>query len=96
MKALGPTAKRRATKAREKARLLAIAVAEVRARDRGRCRVCGGLGVDPHHIIFRSLGGKDTTDNLCIVCFVCHEAIHAHRITVSGNANQRLKIVRAA
>lgn len=94
--AKGPTAKRRQSKARAKARLLAIADETVMIRDMARCRVCQRPGLHAHHIIFRSLGGKDTTDNLCLLCAQCHDDIHQHRVTVTGNANGQLQIERIA
>lgn len=58
--------------------------ADVKARDRGRCRCCGSPGSDLHHILYRSHGGKDTADNLVTVCRDCHRAIHGHALRVHG------------
>jgi 5-methylcytosine-specific restriction endonuclease McrA len=39
------------------------------------CEVCGGVGVDCHHIEARGMGGsndKDTIENLMCLCRECH------------------------
>lgn len=44
------------------------------ARDTYTCQVCkknGGL-LNTHHIVYRSHGGTDRTDNLITVCTDCH------------------------
>lgn len=99
MNCTGPTAKRRAKKARARRALYGRVCRLVDKRDGPHCRVCGGLlvsGAHHHHIIPRSLGGPHTTANVCLVCPSCHLAIHAKRISVSGNADERLLIERAA
>jgi len=79
---------------------------QVFERDGFCCRVCGrGSGftathgkpivwhdIHAHHIKFRSQGGKHTTANLATVCLLCHDAIHARRVRVSGNADEALDI----
>jgi 5-methylcytosine-specific restriction endonuclease McrA len=50
---------------------------------------------DVHHIRFRSHGGKDETRNCAAICAVCHADIHAYRLSISGDANGKLKIERA-
>jgi 5-methylcytosine-specific restriction endonuclease McrA len=49
-----------------------------------------------HHIRFRSVGGKDETSNLAALCRCCHAEIHAYRLTLSGDANGKLRIERSA
>lgn len=51
-------------------------------RDGWRCRHCRSMsdGITPHHIVFRSQGGKDTLDNLLTLCFICHRAVHDHNL----------------
>ena len=39
-----------------------------------------------HHIIFRSQRGTDTLDNLLQLCARCHEAVHQHTLTITGDA----------
>jgi hypothetical protein len=39
------------------------------------CEVCGGVGVDCHHIEARGMGGsnhKDTIENIMCLCRECH------------------------
>lgn len=80
--------------------------AKVSVRDAQTCRVCHcqttrfGSGNPKtwgmaHHIVFRSAGGSDELSNLVWVDYTCHEAIHAHRIDVSGTAD-KLHIVAIA
>jgi 5-methylcytosine-specific restriction endonuclease McrA len=64
----------------------------VKARD-GKCRLCGGLGHDCHHIEFRSRGGRDEPSNLILVCRTCHENLHGHVVKLAGTASA-LRIAR--
>lgn len=86
--------------ARAKQRRLVYAAVNV--RDNYHCAACG-KPADPralemtrhghhHHITFRSQGGQDTTANICLLCPVCHADVHAHRLTISGNADKKLTI----
>ena len=87
--------KRTAAKNRAKAANYRKVCAEVDKRDAKVCRVCriwDGGALHHHHIVFRSQGGKDTTENLITVCAQCHEDIHAHRISVRGNADAQIVI----
>ena len=91
--------KRTAAKNRRKAANYRKVCEEVDARDRKTCRVCriwDGGALHHHHIVFRSQGGKDTTENIATVCAACHDDIHARRIRVTGDANHTLTIERAA
>ncbi len=76
----------------------------VDARDGRKCRACGRKA-DPqavgiiehghhHHVTFRSAGGGTTTANVCLLCGACHADVHAHRLTIEGDANKPLKIRR--
>jgi 5-methylcytosine-specific restriction endonuclease McrA len=98
--ALGPTAKRRATKARVKLSVYRRVCAEVDRRDGLRCRVCQSptlfVCAEHHHIVPRSLGGKHTTANIIRICMSCHHDITDKRLRVTGNANERLTIERRA
>ena len=52
-------------------------------RDNWHCRNCNNSnGLDPHHVIFRSAGGKDRPNNLLTLCRQCHDDIHAGRIVL--------------
>jgi 5-methylcytosine-specific restriction endonuclease McrA len=76
----------------------------VSARDLHACRACGRnvssraigmlLRAHHHHIVFRSAGGDTSMSNVCLLCAICHADVHAHRLTVEGDANKRLKIRR--
>jgi 5-methylcytosine-specific restriction endonuclease McrA len=37
---------------------------------------CGKVANDIHHVVSRSLGGKDTINNLIALARNCHEAAH--------------------
>ena len=38
---------------------------------------CGDMyNFDPHHIVFKSQGGKDEVENLISLCFYCHRQMH--------------------
>ena len=98
MNCTGPTAKRRAKKARARRSLYGKVCQLVDARDNPYCRVCGNTlhsGAHHHHIVFRSLGGKHTTENVCLVCPECHKDLHDHKVTLTGNANEELSVTWA-
>jgi 5-methylcytosine-specific restriction endonuclease McrA len=74
------------TAARKKAENWREASVLVKARDKGKCRLCGKSGTDCHHIEFRSRGGKDVPENLILVCRTCHSDIHGHVVKLAGTA----------
>lgn len=50
----------------------------VNERDDYRCKLCGStVGLQHHHVRFRSAYGSDTIDNLILLCASCH-SIYAH------------------
>lgn len=59
----------------------------VKKRDEGRCRICRKPGHEVHHVVMRSLGGKDEARNLVLVCRSCHTEIHGHVLKVWGAAS---------
>lgn len=72
----------------------------IAVRDEFRCRMCGkrcSYGstylidrADPHHIIFSSQGGEDSTANCLVMCRQHHDEIHKlKRWYLSGNADER-------
>lgn len=76
----------------------------VSTRDGYKCRVCRRR-CDPdasdmlakghhHHLIFRSKGGQDTTDNLALLCAQCHADVHAYRLKLEGNPDVALEFYR--
>ena len=40
------------------------------------CEGCGAPSVDVHHLLFKSLGGKNDIENICAVCRKCHDRAH--------------------
>lgn len=66
----------------------------VKARDKGRCVIpgCKDRAHHLHHIVFRSRGGKWTTGNIASLCATHHSYVHAHVITIAGNADKHLTI----
>ena len=74
---------------------------QVDARDHFRCRACGCRVVktltmranrtERHHVIPRSRGGKDTTQNVCTLCLSCHGQRHiTQTLLITGDADSRL------
>ncbi len=59
---------------------------KVRLRDGGCCANCKRkLGLQAHHIRFRSKGGRTVLANECCVCVACHSLIHQGLLKVTGN-----------
>lgn len=69
-------------------------------RDGKQCRCCDKRS-DPeatgllkrghrHHLVYRSAGGTDTTDNLCTLCADCHSDEHHNKLRIEGNPDERL------
>lgn len=55
--------------------------AAVIKRDGLACRVCGVKhALDLHHLLMRSLGGRDELSNVCFLCRDCHKAVHGHAL----------------
>lgn len=60
-------------------------VATVCKRDKWMCRHCHNRsgGLHPHHVIFRSQGGKDNLSNLLLLCACCHlEGVHGGKLKI--------------
>lgn len=52
-------------------------------RDGWHCRNCNRAdGLDPHHVIYRSHGGKDVENNLITLCRWCHNDEHEGRLEI--------------
>jgi len=66
-------------------------------RDNYTCQYCKGKHKDSkleiHHIVYRSQGGSDETDNLITLCHTCHKALHNGKIklNLSGKTKGNLK-----
>ena len=65
-----PLATVRARKRRQKAKQMQLARAAVMPEGT-RCQ-CGQVATDAHHIRPKSLGGKNTVENLRPACHACH------------------------
>lgn len=73
-------------------------------RDGLKCRCCKrqchrfmGLSwnrLEHHHLLPRSLGGKDDTGNLVSLCFWCHYLVTMHALEIKGNADEHLMFER--
>lgn len=71
--------------------------ARVLNRDGYKCQICKGKHKDSkleiHHIVFRSQGGSDESENLITLCHTCHSALHkgSIQINLAGKAKGQLK-----
>jgi len=96
---LGVTARARRSKRAQRRRRAKSIYQQVDARDGQICRACGvwcGFRRHQHHILMRSLGGRESTANLVTLCQRHHDDIHAHRLTIAGtDANELLGFVWA-
>ncbi len=50
--------------------------AKKKFREDDECRVCGNFATDAHHVLYRSRGGDDVTENIIPLCHDCHMALH--------------------
>jgi hypothetical protein len=58
---------------------------QVWRRDHGRCVVPGCRSarfLDVHHVEWRAEGGDHSPDNLCLLCFAHHQAVHDGRLVI--------------
>jgi hypothetical protein len=82
-----PTCLRKAAIAKEAEKAWRLCKARVRRRDGGRCRYCGKPGLpDPHHILARSLGGRDIDENILCLCREHHDWVKPRLLVITGNA----------
>lgn len=86
---------------RERERITREVYALVAERDRRQCRCCGRKGsyeasgsdkaLHRHHLVYRSRGGVETSENLISLCRWCHALIHAKQLWPLGtNADRRI------
>jgi predicted restriction endonuclease len=73
---------------------------KVLLRDGGRCPPCGGRQapgcgrtkfIEVHHIRAVGAGGKHDLTNTLTLCSTCHTRVHEGRISVEGEAPERLR-----
>lgn len=51
------------------------------ARDEGLCQLCGGKGEEQHHIKFKSQLGKNSPNNVILLCRDCHtNLVHGSQV----------------
>ena len=52
-------------------------------RDGWKCQHCGTRNhLHVHHIVYRSEGGTDTSDNLVTLCVFCHDGVHQNKLSI--------------
>ncbi|QTA79211.1 HNH endonuclease domain-containing protein, RRXRR domain-containing [Desulfonema limicola] len=58
-------------------------------RDDYKCQNCNkkNIRLEAHHIIPRSMGGKDTIKNLITLCESCHEKVHDGEIEIKAGVS---------
>ena len=66
----------------------------IRKRDGSVCRSCGRFGVEIHHLVYRSHGGKDEAKNVVLLCLRCHQDIHAKLLIVTFNPKHPARTVK--
>jgi hypothetical protein len=61
-------------------------------RDSYTCQNCNGKTKDSrlevHHIVFRSNGGSDASENLMTLCKTCHDKVHSGAIKLKGGKSK--------
>jgi hypothetical protein len=67
-------------------------------RDHGKCVVPGCRSarfLDVHHVEWRAEGGDHSPDNLCLLCFAHHQAVHDGRLLIRGRVSTGLAFTHA-
>jgi hypothetical protein len=67
-------------------------------RDHGRCVVPGCRSarfLDVHHVEWRAEGGDHSPENLCLLCFAHHQAVHEGRLVIRGRVSSGLTFAHA-
>jgi 5-methylcytosine-specific restriction endonuclease McrA len=88
-----PKARPRLLSKREEAKLRAmlwrLVRAEVFIRDQYKCRVCRKRkAYDAHHLLAKSLGGRDEAATMVAVCRLCHQGIHGNVVKMRWRDEQ--------
>lgn len=78
--------------AEQTGRIQRAVLAAVRKRDGKICRVpdCKKPSTHSHHIVYRSLGGAWTTQNMLRLCTKHHQYVHAGILKIHGDADKTL------
>lgn len=60
-------------------------------RDNHQCQNCKAkkVGLEVHHIIFRSNGGSDEQENLITLCKLCHDSVHSGDLFIKTNGKRK-------
>lgn len=63
-----------------------------RIEEIGKCELCGSKrGLQLHHCVPDTCGGKDTEENLILICAVCHTKLTPNgELTSRGIKNRRI------
>jgi len=72
--------------------------AAVTKREANRCRVCGAYCAPEavgllkrghhHHIVYRSAGGETSASNVILLCALCHDGEHKHKLRIEGDGDE--------
>lgn len=71
-----PQHKRRAPKRSARNSFSKTTRQKIYERDDGKCQMCGGVGTEIHHVVFRSQGGRGVFTNGLTLCQPCHRKVH--------------------
>lgn len=73
-----PNHKRRAPKRGERGKFNKETRDRIIERDGGKCRECGAIGTEIHHVLYKSRGGRGVFTNGLLLCQLCHKRVHAN------------------
>ena len=88
--AKGTKKREKARKVRKRSQDQAACYRAVDARDRGICRAYGTRATEHHHLVYRSKGGRHETANVVSLSWEAHQAVHAKKLFIAGNADETL------
>ena len=57
----------------------------VKLRDKNKCRLCEGIGCDPHHIARRGGNVRWFIDSIILICRDCHRTGHDDELNMNIN-----------
>lgn len=88
--------KRRTPKRVNRGKFSTDTIQHIFERDGWRCVRCGAskdLESVPHHICFKSQGGRGTKDNGATVCRSCHRLAHKERAVREWFEDYRIRVL---
>lgn len=76
-----PQFNRRTPKRANRGKFSEKTIKAIGERDGWRCVRCGSAYIEsvPHHVVYKSQGGKGTVDNGVTICRPCHDLAHSKR-----------------